>query len=206
MTSDRDISVTLTDNGGDFDFGQVRDRNGPFLAVGQKCNGHAAYAEIIADMRGKLGRAAPDLPRKDAGEGGGLCLVRSLVQVERRSPLNFQHWTRGVYRPGNGEVAEINIAVVTSVDMPANEHCAFARRRSTQEYARASGIAVAGLKILALQLLEGRSRLDVAKLDDDLPGLYPIAILIDELKNDDVALRLNSIKRLATIALSSGRR
>lgn len=30
--------------------------------------------------------------------------------------------------------------------------------------------------------------------------LYPIAILIDELKNDDIQLRLNSIRRLSTIA------
>eukprot|EP00191_Tetraselmis_sp_GSL018_P000805 CAMPEP_0177605368 /NCGR_PEP_ID=MMETSP0419_2-20121207/16662_1 /TAXON_ID=582737 /ORGANISM="Tetraselmis sp., Strain GSL018" /LENGTH=124 /DNA_ID=CAMNT_0019099509 /DNA_START=200 /DNA_END=570 /DNA_ORIENTATION=+ len=35
-------------------------------------------------------------------------------------------------------------------------------------------------------------------------SLYPIAILIDELKNEDVALRLNSIKRLSTIALALG--
>lgn len=32
--------------------------------------------------------------------------------------------------------------------------------------------------------------------------LYPIAILIDELKNDDVQLRLNSIRRLSTIAVA----
>ena len=30
-------------------------------------------------------------------------------------------------------------------------------------------------------------------------GLYPIAVLIDELKHDDVLLRLNSIRRLSTI-------
>ncbi len=30
--------------------------------------------------------------------------------------------------------------------------------------------------------------------------LYPIAILIDELKNEDIQLRLNSIRRLGTIA------
>ena len=34
--------------------------------------------------------------------------------------------------------------------------------------------------------------------------LYPIAILIDELKNDDIQLRLNSIKRLSTIAKALG--
>ena len=34
--------------------------------------------------------------------------------------------------------------------------------------------------------------------------LYPIAILIDELKNDDIQLRLNSIKRLSTIAKAVG--
>ncbi|CCU97779.1 unnamed protein product [Malassezia sympodialis ATCC 42132] len=34
--------------------------------------------------------------------------------------------------------------------------------------------------------------------------LYPIAILIDELKSDDVTLRLNSIHRLSTIALALG--
>lgn len=33
---------------------------------------------------------------------------------------------------------------------------------------------------------------------------YPIAVLIEELRNDDVQLRLNSIKRLATISLALG--
>ncbi|KAG4300900.1 hypothetical protein PCANB_002893 [Pneumocystis canis] len=34
--------------------------------------------------------------------------------------------------------------------------------------------------------------------------LYPIAVLIDELKHDDVAFRLNAIRRLSTIALALG--
>ncbi|PWN45150.1 ARM repeat-containing protein [Ceraceosorus guamensis] len=35
-------------------------------------------------------------------------------------------------------------------------------------------------------------------------SLYPIAILIDELKSDDVTLRLNAIHRISTIALALG--
>ena len=35
-------------------------------------------------------------------------------------------------------------------------------------------------------------------------SLYPVAILIDELKNDDIQLRLNSIRRLSTIAVALG--
>ena len=35
-------------------------------------------------------------------------------------------------------------------------------------------------------------------------SLYPIAVLIDELRNDDVQLRLNSIKKLSTIAHALG--
>lgn len=35
-------------------------------------------------------------------------------------------------------------------------------------------------------------------------SLYPIAVLIDELKNEDIQLRLNSIKKLSTIALALG--
>ena len=34
--------------------------------------------------------------------------------------------------------------------------------------------------------------------------LYPIAVLIDELKNDDIQLRLNSIRRLSSIAKALG--
>lgn len=34
--------------------------------------------------------------------------------------------------------------------------------------------------------------------------LYPIAVLIDELKNDDINLRLNSIRKLPTIAKALG--
>lgn len=34
--------------------------------------------------------------------------------------------------------------------------------------------------------------------------LYPIAVLIDELKNDDVHIRLNSIRKLSTIARALG--
>ncbi|XP_049533428.1 serine/threonine-protein phosphatase PP2A 65 kDa regulatory subunit isoform X2 [Anopheles darlingi] len=40
------------------------------------------------------------------------------------------------------------------------------------------------------------------KAADD--SLYPIAVLIDELKNEDIQLRLNSIKKLSTIALALG--
>ena len=35
-------------------------------------------------------------------------------------------------------------------------------------------------------------------------ALYPVAILIDELKNEDIQLRLNSIRRLSTIAHALG--
>lgn len=38
----------------------------------------------------------------------------------------------------------------------------------------------------------------------DADALYPIAVLIDELKNEDITLRLNSIRRLSTIALALG--
>lgn len=34
--------------------------------------------------------------------------------------------------------------------------------------------------------------------------LYPIAVLIDELKHDDVLIRLNAIHRVSTIALALG--
>jgi serine/threonine-protein phosphatase 2A regulatory subunit A len=34
--------------------------------------------------------------------------------------------------------------------------------------------------------------------------LYPIAVLIDELKNEDILLRLNAIRKLSTIALALG--
>ncbi|OAL27324.1 hypothetical protein AYO22_03599 [Fonsecaea multimorphosa] len=39
---------------------------------------------------------------------------------------------------------------------------------------------------------------------DNGDELYPIAVLIDELKHDDVLLRLNAIHRLSTIALALG--
>ncbi|KAL2164260.1 hypothetical protein VTH06DRAFT_3476 [Thermothelomyces fergusii] len=42
---------------------------------------------------------------------------------------------------------------------------------------------------------------DATNLTDEL---YPIAVLIDELKHDDVLLRLNAIHRLSTIALALG--
>ena len=41
----------------------------------------------------------------------------------------------------------------------------------------------------------------MATTDD---SLYPIAVLIDELRNEDVQLRLNSIKKLSTIAVALG--
>jgi serine/threonine-protein phosphatase 2A regulatory subunit A len=43
---------------------------------------------------------------------------------------------------------------------------------------------------------------DSAGITDE--ALYPIAVLIDELKHEDVVLRLNAIKRLSTIALALG--
>jgi len=44
----------------------------------------------------------------------------------------------------------------------------------------------------------------MASTDSADDSLYPIAVLIDELRNDDVQLRLNSIKKLSTIALALG--
>jgi serine/threonine-protein phosphatase 2A regulatory subunit A len=41
----------------------------------------------------------------------------------------------------------------------------------------------------------------MADVPDDL---YPIAVLIDELKNEDVQSRLNSISRISTIACALG--
>lgn len=38
----------------------------------------------------------------------------------------------------------------------------------------------------------------------DSASLHPLAILIDELKSEDVVLRLNAIRRLSTIALALG--
>lgn len=35
-------------------------------------------------------------------------------------------------------------------------------------------------------------------------ALFPIAVLIDELKHEDAVLRLNAIRRLSTIALALG--
>uniref|UniRef100_A0A7E4VWT4 Protein phosphatase PP2A regulatory subunit A n=1 Tax=Panagrellus redivivus TaxID=6233 RepID=A0A7E4VWT4_PANRE len=40
--------------------------------------------------------------------------------------------------------------------------------------------------------------------DESEEALYPIAVLIDELRNEDVQLRLNSIRKLSTIALALG--
>lgn len=40
--------------------------------------------------------------------------------------------------------------------------------------------------------------------EGDDSSLYPIAVLIDELRNEDVQLRLNSIRKLSTIALALG--
>ncbi|KAK7499777.1 hypothetical protein BaRGS_00008868 [Batillaria attramentaria] len=44
----------------------------------------------------------------------------------------------------------------------------------------------------------------MATSDPGDDSLYPIAVLIDELRNEDVQLRLNSIKKLSTIALALG--
>lgn len=40
--------------------------------------------------------------------------------------------------------------------------------------------------------------------DEGGSSVYPIAILIDELKNEDVQSRLNSVKRLGVIAKALG--
>ncbi|KAJ3276168.1 Polyamine N-acetyltransferase 1 [Terramyces sp. JEL0728] len=41
-------------------------------------------------------------------------------------------------------------------------------------------------------------------IDETDEALYPIAVLIDELKHEDIVLRLNAIRRLSTIALALG--
>jgi serine/threonine-protein phosphatase 2A regulatory subunit A len=46
---------------------------------------------------------------------------------------------------------------------------------------------------------------NIDKMDQEKDdALYPIAVLMDELKHEDVVLRLNAIKRLGTIALALG--
>lgn len=44
----------------------------------------------------------------------------------------------------------------------------------------------------------------VAQAEEGEDSLYPIAVLIDELRNEEVQLRLNSIRKLSTIALALG--
>ncbi|KAI8005934.1 Serine/threonine-protein phosphatase 2A 65 kDa regulatory subunit A beta isoform [Camellia lanceoleosa] len=44
--------------------------------------------------------------------------------------------------------------------------------------------------------------MDTMSMGDE--PLYPIIVLIDELKNDNIQLRLNSIRRLSTIARALG--
>ncbi|KAI6175627.1 Serine/threonine-protein phosphatase 2A 65 kDa regulatory subunit A alpha isoform [Aphelenchoides bicaudatus] len=44
----------------------------------------------------------------------------------------------------------------------------------------------------------------VAQPEEGEDSLYPIAVLIDELRNEEVQLRLNSIRKLSTIALALG--
>ena len=40
--------------------------------------------------------------------------------------------------------------------------------------------------------------------DSEMDQLYPIAVLIDELKNEDTTARLKAVKQLSTIALALG--
>ena len=44
----------------------------------------------------------------------------------------------------------------------------------------------------------------VRMLDTSDDPLYPIAVLIDELKHEEVGLRLNAVSRLSTIATALG--
>jgi hypothetical protein len=50
--------------------------------------------------------------------------------------------------------------------------------------------------------LKKTSKKSTATMDDE--DLYPIAVLVEELKNEDVALRLAAIKRLGIVALALG--
>lgn len=56
-----------------------------------------------------------------------------------------------------------------------------------------------------LEWVQGQARPATATMSSaDGNELFPIALLIDELKNDDVTLRLNSVRRLKTIASALG--
>ena len=48
------------------------------------------------------------------------------------------------------------------------------------------------------------SDINMSSSDPNSSSLYPIHLLMDELKSDDVVLRLSSIRRLSTIALALG--
>ncbi|KAK7269744.1 hypothetical protein RIF29_22479 [Crotalaria pallida] len=56
-------------------------------------------------------------------------------------------------------------------------------------------------KVIHILLRAIRDKNDISMAEEPL---YPIAVLIEELKNDDIQLRLNSIRRLSTIARALG--
>ncbi|PWZ04817.1 hypothetical protein Zm00014a_011331 [Zea mays] len=69
-------------------------------------------------------------------------------------------------------------------------------------HTRPSAIDASSVWTARLQQKQKQSLIYLMAMIDE--PLYPIAVLIDELKNEDIQLRLNSIRRLSTIARALG--
>ncbi|KAI7868704.1 armadillo-type protein [Spinellus fusiger] len=65
-------------------------------------------------------------------------------------------------------------------------------------------VAGLGLRSLSPGVQEGHPASDTVEDAIEEQELYPIAVLVDELKNEDVQLRLNAIRNLGTIAMALG--
>ncbi|PNY27236.1 Protein phosphatase PP2A regulatory subunit A, partial [Tolypocladium capitatum] len=70
--------------------------------------------------------------------------------------------------------------------------------------AAAAAVGTTSQPSISLCLPAASLSLAMADAPNTNDELYPIAVLIDELKHDDVLLRLNAIHRLSTIALALG--
>jgi hypothetical protein len=73
--------------------------------------------------------------------------IGALVAVERRFPLHLGHVPGAVDCERHVSVVERHVAVNSLLDVPADEHGAFAVRRIAEEDARARGGTVAALDV-----------------------------------------------------------
>src|SRR6516225_6146704 len=148
---DGDFCVILARDGFDLEIGQPLDGDAAALAFRPVIDRDGLHAKDLADAGCHVGEMPAGLTREDLGQRIALLLNGAIVDVEGALPLGLEHVARGVNGKDGVQPVETDVAEVALVDVPGNKQGAVAPCRRAEKDAGASRVAIAGLKVGAVQ-------------------------------------------------------